>query len=268
MAAKLFMGIAYPIGAAMKKITELFFDDIETVDAAKEADIIVVDNYNQLDNIYSEEKFFVVADFEKLDKKLPENVIHLVQPISIADYAKFLHESNEKLSSSRQIIKNEKEKKLKKESVKIDRPKVLVIDDTRKHQQSAIKLLTSYQLTVATRYEEAMEILSKEKFDFVLSDLYLPMSSQTLSRDAFELGKLVPYGLLLALEASRCGAKYIAVATDLDHHSDCFSASFDHFSRFSFNVDGAKVQYMHAPMIKDGEEWVKNWSEIIEDLKK
>ncbi|GEM_PF-772561 len=137
-----------------------------------------------------------------------------------------------------------------------DALRILVIDDTPKHILNAKKTLTSYHLTTTTTYEDVMELLAKEHFDVVLTDLHLPMSSKTLSPSAFKLGELVPYGILLMIEAARRGALWTAVVTDLNHHSDPFSAAFDHFSRFSINIEGGVVSMLHARVTEDGKDWL------------
>lgn len=140
--------------------------------------------------------------------------------------------------------------------------RILVIEDTLKHQASAKTGLAGHKLTVATGYEEAMEILGKEKFDIVLTDLQLPMSSRTLGPNAFKLGQLVPYGIMLMIEAAHQGAKRVAVVTDLNHHADWLSAAFDHF-RYPVQIEGAKVIMMHSPMNADGS---KDWATALKEL--
>lgn len=80
----------------------------------------------------------------------------------------------------------------------------------------------------------------------------------------FKLGELVPYGMLLMVEAAHQGATQVAVVTDLSHHNDPFSAAFDYFSGFSVKIDNAKVVMMHAPM-KDG---TKDWAQALAQLLK
>ena len=143
-----------------------------------------------------------------------------------------------------------------------DALRILVIDDTPKHIASAESGLAGHKLTTVTSYEEAMDILGSEKFDVVLTDLHLPMSSKTMG-SKFKLGELVPYGILLMVEAARQGAKHVAVVTDLNHHDDPFSAAFDHYSHFPVQIEGAKVVMMHAPMNGDGS---KNWAAALSQL--
>lgn len=148
-------------------------------------------------------------------------------------------------------------------ATKDDALRILVIDDTPKHIANAKKGLAGHHLTVATGYQMAMEILAKGSFDVVLTDLHLPMSSKTLG-DSFRLGALVPYGLLLMVEAAMQGSKHVAVVTDLSHHADAFSAAFDHFSQRAIKIEGAKCQMLHAKVTAEG----KDWAEALERLMK
>ena len=140
---------------------------------------------------------------------------------------------------------------------------ILVIDDMPENIASAKSCLAGHHLTTVTGYQEAMDVLGREKFDVVLTDLYLPMSLQTMW-DEFRLGELVPYGILLMVEAARQGAKHVAVVTDLSHHDDPFSAAFDHYSQFPVKIENAKVVMMHAPM-RDG---AKDWKTALDRLMK
>ena len=131
--------------------------------------------------------------------------------------------------------------------------KILVIDDTEQNRERAKQLLKENTLTVASSYGQAVVLLSNESFDVVLTDLYLPMSRHhgALSVDAIEIGKTVPYGLLIALEAARHGAD-TAIVTDANHHKDCFSAAFDAM-RAPYVVGGKKLFLVNYC----GKDWAK-----------
>ncbi len=131
---------------------------------------------------------------------------------------------------------------------------ILVIDDMPNNLESAQKLLAGHRLIMVNGYQSAMEVMSKCSFNVVLTDLHLPMSSKTMG-DKFKLGELVPYGVLLMIEAARCGAKHVAVVTDLSHHDDPFSAAFDHYAQFPITIEGARVLMMHAPMQNGSKDW-------------
>jgi len=108
--------------------------------------------------------------------------------------------------------------------------KILVLDDSAKHQFSAKGLLKGHDLKVVGTYDEAEGLLGAEKFDAFLGDLMLPASSKTLSPDFYSLaGQEMPLGTILALLAMKNGVKYVAVLTDANHHSHPASAAFDVF---------------------------------------
>ncbi|MBU1180445.1 hypothetical protein KJ885_05885 [Patescibacteria group bacterium] len=175
--------------------------------------------------------------------------------------------------------------------------KILVIDDKEMHRESARETLADHELTIASSFDEAIELMkenvdeekvkrllkeagfeeephylkaSKEvrkaywqtkdqaekestppfPFDAVLTDLQMPMSRKTLRPEAYNYGELVPYGFVLALRAALRGAKFVAVATDTDHHLGAMSASLDHL-RDVFEISGAKVLFLHAQFVTD-----------------
>jgi CheY-like chemotaxis protein len=110
-------------------------------------------------------------------------------------------------------------------------------------------------------YEKSNEfepqVTTKPNFEVVLTDMNMPMSRQTLARGVFKREE-VPYGFILALRAATIGAKYIAMVTDTNHHQGAISAALDHLgaSYYSgnekpFEINGAKVLFLHAPFVKD-----------------
>jgi hypothetical protein len=120
--------------------------------------------------------------------------------------------------------------------------------------------------------------------DVALLDLFLPMSKITISPSTYE-DELVPYGFVLSLRAALVGVKYIAVATDVNHHEDALSAAFDELGIGNgvddgFNaywpredegeifkpncvINDAKALFVHAPK-RDGV--VKDWERVLEVL--
>ena len=244
------------VEGAMKRAVGLI--DVDLVEKPIEADLIIVDSHNRVGEFYSAEKYFGILSIDKIEKILPENVRVFSISTSVPDCLNLITEISEKIKGI------EVGEEMKVGELLSDAKKILVIEDTIKHQKSARILLKGHRLTIASGYDEAMEIMGKEKFEVVLSDLYLPMSPKTLSEKAFEIGKPTNYGILLILEAARHGTKLIAVATDLGHHDDPFAAAFDHFSKFTWSMENAKVKFMHAPMVQMGGEYVKDWAKVLE----
>lgn len=99
--------------------------------------------------------------------------------------------------------------------------KILVVDDRQVNQLKAMmELGKDHDLTIASSYGQAMELLFKEQFDVVLTDCNLPVSSYH-GNDirCKDIGRLVPYGFLIANEAKVRGAR-VAIVTDTGHHAN------------------------------------------------
>lgn len=234
------------------------------VDATAEADLIVFTEVRKIEKEYSDSKVYAFLD-GAIDFKqtLPNGVTRLSPDNSVTSLAELIRKTWLELKP----LELPKVESVRPDvQLRPDAKRILVIEDTLKHQASAKADLADQRLTIAGGYEEAMEVLAREKFDIVLTDLLMPMSSRTLSPDAFKLGELVHYGLFLMVEAAHQGAKHVAIVTDLNHHANWASAAFDHF-RYPMQIEGAKVMMMHAPMRKgEGEEWVKDWATALQNL--
>lgn len=119
--------------------------------------------------------------------------------------------------------------------------KILVIDDTQKNLDSAIQTLKGHDVTLCNSYDEAVELLNKESFEAVLSDLMMPVR-KNLSSDGSEfVEKETAVGWSLALLAAIKGAKYVAVLTNLNHHKNIESHIVDNVNREIVDINGAKV---------------------------
>ena len=232
------------------------------VKSVGEADLVIFDELRAIEKDYSDSKTYALLDkFGDRPKNLPANVTDI---LSATNMVMELVNLIQKIWLTLKPLEEPKSEPVTQEvSLRPDALRILVIEDTPKHQASAKVGLAGHKLTIATGYEEAMQILGNEKFDVVLTDLQMPMSSRTLGSDAFKLGELVPYGILLMIEAAHQGAKCVAVVTDLNHHADWVSAAFDHFG-YSVQIEGAKVLMMHSPM-KDG---AKDWAAALNRLMK
>ena len=134
-----------------------------------------------------------------------------------------------------------------------------------KNQNSAWELRKiGHRLTVAKDYAEALQILEKETFDVVLLDLHMPMVIQgALASSALKLGEQVPYGALLIWDTALAKAKRVAVVTDLNHHSDPFSAAYDRYTNKVFMVNETLVRMIHAPMSNGAKDWVSALSTVL-----
>ena len=138
--------------------------------------------------------------------------------------------------------------------------KILVIDDSQSHQQSARQTLGSdHDLTVVGSHDEALEALSlydenydeKELYwDVVLSDLLMPAGKAAQGGPGLQyVGTEMPVGWSLAIEAALNGAKYVAVVTDMNHHHHPASAMLNGMGRI-FTLNNAKALFTnHVRMI-------------------
>jgi len=57
----------------------------------------------------------------------------------------------------------------------------------------------------------------------------------------------------------------VAIVTDLGHHDDHFSAAFDHFSRFTLNIENAKVKMLHVSGGDTGKDWSRALKTLLEN---
>lgn len=146
--------------------------------------------------------------------------------------------------------------------------KILVIDDNVIHQDAAKAQLKDHETTVVGTYDAGQELLKvQHEFDAVLVDLLMPASRQQQGGAGMRfMGQEMPVGIFLALLAAKNGAKYVAVLTDVDHHSHPASACFDAFNREGenhptpFTIEGAKV------LLSNTRNWLKAC--YCEDLSK
>jgi len=132
----------------------------------------------------------------------------------------------------------------------MDKLDILVVEDTKKHQDSARWLLRDHNVTMAEDYVGAVRSLKKDDneygpgesglfdisskvtdFDVVLSDMVFPMGGKSMSdrgpiacADTHSPDHL---GYSLALVASRLHIPSFAILTDLNHHDGPFAATFD-----------------------------------------
>ena len=231
----------------------------ERVEHVAEADVVVTDGVRSLEGVFSKfplKQFVIMVMPGNKVGKLPENV----HAFGINNFVMCLLEVLTKVAKEKGAPE---EMPFVRPAAPAGAPRVLVIDDTPSNIQSAMETVpTGYELVTATGYDEGMELLGKGHFDVVLTDLHMPMSSQTLSTEAFHLGELVPYGLLVVMEALRHGVEEIAVVTDLNHHADCFSAAFDHFTRCEAIKTGrTRIRLLHAPLRPDG---TKDWGKVLD----
>lgn len=187
--------------------------------------------------------------------------------------------------------------------------RILVIDDTKKHLDAALQTLVGHDVTIFNNYDKAVELLEEDYdgetqlpyWDAVLCDLLMPAGKDCQGRNGLQyVGQEMPVDWSLAIVAATRGARYVAVVTDLDHHSHPASAMIDRIPR-RIKVDGSIVMFtnsvarvgivgsecdcptcngtMKHRLSYDGSEnncscktgksfskWGKNWGGILENL--
>jgi CheY-like chemotaxis protein len=231
------------------------------VESVDEADLVIFISVRDVERGYSKEKFYACLSLSGQPKdRLPDNCTVIGAGNELAGLITIIGEVRKKLAS----VVDAASPAEGATPFLPDALRILVIDDTPQNIASAKSGLAGHRLTTVTGYEDAMKVLDSETFDVVLTDLHLPMSSKTMG-DKFVLGQLVPYGILLMVEAARRGARKVAVVTDLSHHDDPFSAAFDHYSQFPVKIENAKVVMMHAAMFHGTKDWAAALAQLMRE---
>jgi len=107
---------------------------------------------------------------------------------------------------------------------------ILVIDDKRQNLDLAQKQLGAIcNLYLASTFSTAKKLLKSGKIDFdaVFTDVMLIGEEDGVSSDNPEIGKEVPYGLVIALYAKNIGIENVVLVTDLSHHSGPIAWALD-----------------------------------------
>lgn len=231
----------------------------EIVSTIEEADLVITDSLKRVERDWDQSKPYALLSTNPNKTKLPENIRELDIINLTTTLLPLISELEGRLVDAESA---EVTPKFVRPSAPAGAKRVLIVDDTPANIQSALETVPGqYELVTASGYTEAMEILDRERFDIVLTDLHMPMSSEILSEQAFKLGELIPNGLLIVMEALRNGVKKIAVVTDLSHHSDPFSAAFDHFSGKPIKVGDVEIRMLHASLRSDS---AKDWGRYLD----
>ena len=155
--------------------------------------------------------------------------------------------------------------------------KILIIEDTEIHMQSAREQFGSHELEVVSSYEQGEFALQKVGFDVVLTDLMMPKGGDAIMgpKGMRYIFDLLPYGFPLLLLATKKSTPYIGLVTDVNHHDHPMSACIDPLSsaywneqdsqRALFRMNDSKVGIFHAPFLSDGR---KDWNRVLEVLLK
>ncbi len=254
---------ASPVSLAIQHVIKtLVPESLEIVDSAEKADLIISDNAKMVAQDWDKNKRYVFVSLKEVPN-LPQNA-SWISPLEVVKHLLCLiPQMAETLPTKKDIESPTRDTPRKPAATSAK--KVLVVDDSPANIISALETIPTeeYSVETASSYEEAIEILSQKYFDFVLTDLHLPMSPLMLSDKAFRLGELVPYGLMILLASIRQGVKKIAVVTDLSHHDDAFSASFDHFVGEPIIAGEVRIELLRAHLRPDKS---KDWSIALKKL--
>ncbi len=152
--------------------------------------------------------------------------------------------------------------------------KILVVEDTFKHQEAARALLEGHDITLVDCFEAACDALGGEgsresisrlatPYDVLLTDLFYPQGREArVTGDYAAAGEQQPFGIFLAQIAARLGVPYIGVVTDMDHHKHPLAYAFDFFkdsdperriygASHRFTVDTSRVMYFDIRDLED-----------------
>jgi response regulator RpfG family c-di-GMP phosphodiesterase len=107
--------------------------------------------------------------------------------------------------------------------------KILVVDDKAINLNSAKEQFQNknVETTYCPLFSVAVDLLKRNQYDVVLTDLMLPGESNGISQTNPEIGVEVPYGLVLAIFAKKIGISHVAILTDISHHSGPIAWAMD-----------------------------------------
>jgi CheY-like chemotaxis protein len=117
---------------------------------------------------------------------------------------------------------------------------ILVVEDNPLHQESARRLLADHNLTLVGTFDEAADFLNgssnyapkkieQRKYDAVLTDMFLPQGRGDCQRDRSQASVENPFGYPIALLACKKEVPYVAILSQVDHHSSPMAYSMDLF---------------------------------------
>lgn len=104
--------------------------------------------------------------------------------------------------------------------------RILVVDDSQENLNRARLDFANKNVVLicCSTFSVAADLLSLKAegvapFDIVLTDLMMPGEARGVYKDSPEIGKEVPYGLVLAILAKNKSVPHVAIMTNVNHHS-------------------------------------------------
>jgi len=137
--------------------------------------------------------------------------------------------------------------------------RVLIIDDKIENRQSALETISSevYEVVTAGGYDEGMNLLEKEHFEWVMTDLYMPGTNEVV---ASQRQGPIANGLVIAIVAmAKAEVKGVCVLTDADAHQDALVATLASY-RFSYE----ETPRVHFVVVRSRGKG-KNWGQAFGD---
>src|SRR5680860_1517299 len=106
---------------------------------------------------------------------------------------------------------------------------ILVVDDKQGNLFAARNQFAgkNVNLLCCSLFSVAVKFLRERKFDILLTDLMIPGEVEGISDNNPEIGKEVPYGLVLAIMAKNIGIKNVAILSDISHHAGPIAWAMD-----------------------------------------
>jgi CheY-like chemotaxis protein len=111
---------------------------------------------------------------------------------------------------------------------------ILIIDDKRENLDLAQEQLGAFcKLIFASTFSYARKILDQYsrnqigEIDGVFTDIMMPGEDEGINKDNLEIGKEVPYGLIISIRAKNLGIENVVLVTDLNHHSGPIAWALD-----------------------------------------
>jgi len=258
---KIYVVCPKPLNLAVERIINSLFTGNTIVKNRGSADLVITDEKNKVIRGYRPEQHYLIISFEEI-LGLPDNAkwVHASQFVSgILQYISEI--------SSDCDLDDETKKELaigveiQPSNCSTHQPlHVLVIDDTIGNLEKAVEQLhDECVITLADGYDKGIELIEKNRYDVVLTDLQMPIGlhHKALSVQNLDISKTVHNGFLIVFMATAKGAQ-CAVVTDASHHQDWVSASFDDLINQNHTVNGQKVLFFN--------NIGKNWRQALNKL--
>lgn len=130
----------------------------------------------------------------------------------------------------------------------MEKYRILVIDDKNVNLDMAEKQFAgkNVELETVSTYSGALYLIKDRRFDIILTDLMLIGEGDGISRDNLEIGREVPYGLVLSIIAKNKGVEHVAIVTDISHHSGPIAWAMDELMGDNEIISCFTKNWLHA----------------------